>query len=65
MGALLSDDTRDWACQVRTQRVLAGRQNGRRPDLELIFTGAGSDLIVTRIVLWVEVKHGTAPATSN
>ena len=60
MRGLLDDETAAWSCSVSTQIPFRTSEGWRRPDLELRFTSAACREV---IVLWVEVKHGTAPHT--
>ena len=56
---VLSDNGGDWACAVRTQLTLNTPEGKRRPDLQLDFTQVVEP--PQRVLIWVEVKHGTDP----
>jgi hypothetical protein len=58
----LAEDGADWSCNVRTQLSVALPDGARRPDLELRFRNV-SEASAPDVVIWVEVKHGTAPHT--
>lgn len=51
-------ETHDWVCTVRTQIGFETDSGHRRPDLELRFRSDRHE-----VVLWAEVKHGSAPHT--
>lgn len=55
--SVLADDARAWSCSVRTQVSLITAAGRRRPDLQLTFDELGDAR--RRVVIWVEVKHGT------
>lgn len=48
----------EWSCAVSTQVSFASARGRRRPDLELRLRCG-----IHELLLWIEVKHGTAPHT--
>ena len=62
---LLANPQLSWSCLTQTQLRLATDDGPRQLDLELRFTGEGPDGDTKRVVLWIEVKHGTKPHTQQ
>lgn len=54
-----------WSCEPATQIWFANEEGARRPDLGLRFSGRTESGIAEQVLLWVEVKHGTAPHTGQ
>ena len=52
----------EWTCSARTQRVIRTDNDRRRLDLELLFQRQdGGSSRSERILLWIEIKHGSEP----
>ena len=62
LGALLRAGQAEWTCSARTQRVIRTDNDRRRLDLELLFQRQdGGSSRSERILLWIEIKHGSEP----
>jgi hypothetical protein len=57
---LLSDVSLPWTTRIRTQLPIRTARGWRRPDLELLFE-QHVETVRRQVLVWVEIKHGTAP----